>query len=67
MLVHPSPVTEEIIRNVLDTIHQYDETTWKQIGMACAIKRWAIYKNLPAYRSVYRFVRSILKPKNHRF
>ena len=67
MLVHPSPATEEIIRNVLDTIHQYDETTWKQIGMACAIKRWAIYKNLLAYRSVYRFVRSILKSKNHRF
>lgn len=67
MLVHPSSVTEEIIKNVLVIIRQYDEIKWRQIGIACAVKRWAIYKNLPVYRLVYRFVRSILKSRNHRF
>lgn len=67
MLVPLSPVVEEIVRDVLSKMHQYNDISFRQIGMAIAIKRWAIYHNLSRYRSVYRFVRSIFKSKSHRF
>ena len=58
---------EEIVRDVLNKMHQYDNFSFRQIGMAIAVKRWAIYHNLSRYRSVYRFVRSVFKSKSHRF
>lgn len=67
MLVPPSTVTEEIIKDVLDKMHRYDGVASRQLGIGYAIKRWAMYRNLAAYRSVYRFVRSIFKSKRHRF
>ena len=67
MLVPSSPFVEEIIRDVLNKMHQYDDISFRQIGMAIAVKRWAIYHNLSRYRSVYRFVRSVFKSKSHRF
>ena len=67
MLVPSSPVVEEIVRDVLNKMHQYDNFSFRQIGMAIAVKRWAIYHNLSRYRSVYRFVRSVFKSKSHRF
>ena len=67
MLVPLSPVAEEIVRDVLSKMHQYNDISFRQIGMAIAVKRWAIYHNLSRYRSVYRFVRSIFKSKSHRF
>ena len=67
MLVPSSPFVEEIVRDVLNKMHQYDDISFRQIGMAIAVKRWAIYHNLSRYRSVYRFVRSVFKSKSHRF
>jgi glycosyltransferase involved in cell wall biosynthesis len=67
MLVPSSPFVEEIVRDVLNKMHQYDNFSFRQIGMAIAVKRWAIYHNLSRYRSVYRFVRSVFKSKSHRF
>jgi len=67
MLVPSSPAVEEIIGDVLNKMHQYDDISFRQIGMAIAMKRWAIYHDLLKYRSVYRFVRSIFKSKSHRF
>lgn len=67
MLVTSSPFVNEMIGDVLNKMHQHDDISFHQIGMATAIKRWAIYHNLSRYRSVYRFVRSIFKSKSHRF
>lgn len=67
MLVSPSAITEEITKIVLNKLHQYDKISWNQIGVAFAIKRFAIYNNLSLYRSAYRFFRLMFKSKRHHF
>ena len=67
MLAPPSSAVERIIEDVLDRMHQYDYFSWRQIGIAYAMKRWAIYYNLPKYGIVYRFFRTVFKSKRHRF
>lgn len=67
ILVPDSPANRTIINDVLGKMHQYDEISWLKLGVATAIKRWAIYRDISGYRLVYRFVRSVFKSKNHRF
>lgn len=67
MLVPDSSDNREIINDVLCRMHRYDGISWLKLGMATAIKRWAIYRDISKYRSAYRFVRSIFKSKSHRF
>lgn len=67
MLVPDSSDNRDIINDVLGKMHRYDGISWLKLGMATAVKRWAIYRNISRYRSVYRFVRSVFKSKSHRF
>lgn len=67
MLIPSSPpAAEGIQEKVLLEMHKYDWLAWRQIGMACAIKRWGIYNHFSIYRNVYRFFRSIFKLRRHR-
>ena len=37
MLVPSSPFVEEIVRDVLNKMHQYDDISFRHIGMAIAL------------------------------
>lgn len=67
MLLPFSETTEELIEKVLSKLHQYDRISWRQLGIALAIKRFFIYYHLSYYRFMYRFFRLLFKSKRHRF
>lgn len=67
MLMEPIALTDDIVKDVLQEMHRYDMIEWKKIGIACAIKRWAIYNHISYYRIFYRFFRLMFKSKRHRF
>lgn len=67
MLLPDSMITEEVVRKVLQKMHEYDWLGYSRIGMVCAIKRWMIYNYPLLYRNIYRFFRLVFKSRRHRF
>lgn len=65
-LVPPSAVKEEVMQKVLGEMHKYDGAGWRQIGVTCAIRRWAIMNHPSSYGAFYRTFRSLFKSKRHR-
>lgn len=67
MMLEPSPSTNEIIKDVLTKMHEFDSVGWYRLGIFLSLKRYLIYYHSTFYRKVYRFVRTIFKSKRHKF
>lgn len=66
-MLEPSPVTKEVVADVLDKMHEFDDVKTARLGFSLAVKRWLIYHDRATYRVIYRCVRSLFKSKRHRF
>ncbi len=67
MMLRPSPLTDDIVEDVLTKMHEYDHIKLTQLGLAFSIKRFFIYKHMALYRLMYRFVRVIFKPRRYKY
>lgn len=66
-MLPPSSSTDEIIKEVLAKMHEFDEVSCFRLGLSLSVKRFFIFRFLKAYRRTYRFVRSVCQSRRHRF
>lgn len=67
MMLETSISTDEIVYDVIAKMHEFDYVGCGQLGFSLFLKRYLIYYHKDFYRKVYRFVRSIFKPKRHKY
>ena len=67
MMVEASISTDEVIRDVITKMHEFDYVGYGQLGFSLSLKRYLIYNHKDFYRKAYRLIRSIFKSKRHKY
>ena len=67
MMVEASVSTDEVIRDVITKMHEFDYVGYGQLGFSLSLKRYLIYNHKDFYRKAYRLIRSIFKSKRHKY
>ena len=67
MMVEASVSTDEVIRDVITKMHEFDYVGYGHLGFSLSLKRYLIYNHKDFYRKAYRLIRSIFKSKRHKY
>ncbi len=67
MMLPSSSFIENIMKDVLAKMQEFDTVSWPQLGVVSIFKRYMMYYHLCAYRIVYRSVRLFFKSRRYKF
>lgn len=67
LMLAPSTSTDNVVKDVLAKMHEFDQVKNSQLGISYALKRYCIYHCMPVYRTVYRMIRTVFKSKRHKY
>lgn len=62
LMLPSSAETDAVIGEVLAAMHEFDDITWRQLGLFKAWKRYMLYHHLGLYRPFCRWVGRALRP-----